>query len=83
MECNKLPYQFDNYPTDNGLNLDNYNELVFIAKKLSEDFPFVRVDLYTRGDAIRFSELTFIPTGGFINIKPTSVQMEWGNMLEI
>lgn len=36
-----------------------------IAKKLSSDFEFVRIDLYIgKGDIIYFSEYTFTPAGG-------------------
>lgn len=40
------------------------DEMVMIAKKLSEPFPFVRVDLYDLGDIVKFGELTFFPGGG-------------------
>ena len=35
--------------------------MIEIAKKLSEDFPFVRVDLYVYHDNPIFGELTFSP----------------------
>lgn len=38
-----------------------YNEMVEIAKILSQDFPFVRVDLYVENDKPIFGELTFTP----------------------
>jgi hypothetical protein len=37
-----------------------------IARVLSKDFEFVRVDLYEHGDRIIFGELTFSPWGGFM-----------------
>ena len=36
-----------------------------IAEKLSEGFPFLRVDLYESGGQIYFGELTLYPSGGF------------------
>ena len=40
--------------------------MVEIAKILSEDFDFVRVDLYEYKDQVYFSELTFSPFGGIM-----------------
>lgn len=42
----------------------NYDEMVRIAEILSEDFEFVRVDLYNIDGHIYFGELTFTPTAG-------------------
>ena len=38
-----------------------YNEMLEYRRRLSEPFPFVRVDLYDLGDEIKISELTFTP----------------------
>ena len=43
---------------------EKLDELLFIAKKLSEGFPYVRVDLYLLEDGIKFGEMTFTPTNG-------------------
>lgn len=40
------------------------DEMLSIARKLSEDFDFVRVDLYETGGKILFGELTFTPANG-------------------
>ena len=40
-------------------------EMFKIASKLSEGFPFVRVDLYYANNKIYFGELTFFPQAGF------------------
>lgn len=39
----------------------HFREMKEIAKKLSEDFKFVRVDLYDMGEKVMFGELTFSP----------------------
>ena len=61
----------------------NYEKMCELARNLSSDFPFVRVDLYNLDGKIYFSELTFIPTGGMMKLKPKSVLMEWGNWLDL
>lgn len=39
----------------------SYNEMVSIAKALSSQFPFVRIDLYEVNDKPVFGEMTFTP----------------------
>ena len=43
----------------------NYEKMLEIAKKLSEDFDYVRVDLYNVDGKIYVGELTFCESGGF------------------
>lgn len=42
----------------------HFNEMKYIAQRLSEDFDFVRVDLYEYNNNVYFGELTFTPQGG-------------------
>lgn len=42
-----------------------YDEMIAIAKKLSEDFIYVRVDLYIVHNLVYFGEMTFTPASGF------------------
>lgn len=44
---------------------NNYDKLLKVAEKLSEDFNYVRVDLYLVNKKIFFGELTFTPGSGF------------------
>ena len=43
----------------------NLENLLEIAKKLSEDFSYIRVDLYNINEKIYFGELTFCENSGF------------------
>lgn len=56
----------------------NLEEMKKIAEKLSEDFPFVRVDLYSINDKIIFGELTFYPWSGYVKFNPRSFDFELG-----
>lgn len=47
----------------------NFDTMVRIAKALSADFDFVRVDLYSVGGKVYFGELTCTPHGGYGPIK--------------
>ena len=62
---------------------DNLNEMIEVAKKLSENFDFVRVDLFNVNSKIYFSELTFSPCAGFMPIYPDEYDEKLGNLLVI
>lgn len=49
---------------------EKLNEMIEIAKILSKDFPFVRVDLYNVNSRIYFGELTFYPWTGYVQFTP-------------
>jgi hypothetical protein len=61
----------------------NLEKMLEIAKKLSEDFPFVRVDLYEVDGHIYFSELTLYPGAGFVYFEPDEWNYKIGDMLDI
>ena len=42
---------------------ENFTQMLDIAKKMSTDIPFVRVDLYSNGKRIWIGELTLTPDG--------------------
>lgn len=62
---------------------ENYNEMISIAEKLSEDFKFVRVDLYNINGKIYFGELTFTPRGGINNTIKKEYLDKWGDLIKL
>ena len=56
----------------------HFEEMKQVASKLSEEFPFVRVDLYNIQGKIYFGELTFYPSSGYGKFHPDSFDMELG-----
>lgn len=48
----------------------NLVELISTAERLSKDFDFVRVDLYSLNNEVYFGELTFTPYAGFNKYYP-------------
>jgi hypothetical protein len=56
-------YMYDE-PPDAPQKPENFDEMVRIAGRLSRQFRFVRVDLYSVGGKAYFGELTFAPEGG-------------------
>ena len=57
----------------------NINEMISIVEKLSEDFPFARIDLYNIQGEIIFGEITFYPWSGYVKYVPDSFDFELGN----
>lgn len=57
----------------------NYEEMVEVARKLSADFPHVRVDLYNVDGKIYFGELTFYDGSGYFHYDPDSFDFEAGS----
>jgi|GEM_PF-1854468 len=62
---------------------DRYEDMVGFARKLAAPFEFVRVDLYSIGADIYFSELTFSPCNGMMPFRPASYDVELGKKLKI
>jgi len=62
---------------------ENYDLMLDIAHKLSEPFPFVRVDLYEIEGKIFFGELTFFPSSGMDRFDPEVYDYIVGEMLDI
>lgn len=49
---------------------ENLQEMLDIASKLSEDFPFARIDLYSVDGKVYFGEITFYPWSGYMEFEP-------------
>ena len=60
-----------------------YDDMIAIAKKLSNNIPFVRVDLYQVGDQVYFSELTFSPCSGYMPFEPLEWDVKLGEWLQL
>jgi len=62
---------------------ENLDEMMSLARKLSSEFKYVRVDFYSVGGKISFGELTFTPGSGFVKIKPFEWDEKLGDMLDL
>lgn len=59
----------------------NYDEMVILAEKLSEDIPFVRVDFYSVKGKTYFGEMTFFPGAGLEEFTPFEWDKKIGDWL--
>lgn len=60
----------------------NFEEMLDVARKLSADFPFVRVDLYNIEGKIYFGELTFYPWTGYVQFTPDEFDFTLGKLMD-
>lgn len=79
MEFSLLPISQTQHPNVNAsVNKPiHFEKMKDLAKTLSQDFPFVRVDFYEVNNRVYFGEMTFYPTGGFNELHPD----EWNDTL--
>ncbi|WP_163411157.1 ATP-grasp fold amidoligase family protein [Flavobacterium ajazii] len=61
----------------------NFNEMLKVASVLSDQFIFVRVDLYSIEDKVLFGELTFFPTGGHNRFPIDYLNLEMGKLIKL
>ena len=54
-----------------------------VAEKLSEGFPYVRVDLYDVDGKVYFGELTFYPWSGYVQFEPDQWDFAFGKDFEL
>jgi len=62
---------------------NNYAKMIEVARALSKEFKFVRVDLYNIDGKIYFGEMTFYPGNCNEKIVPISYEKIFGNMLNL
>ena len=59
----------------------NFEQMLEVAGKLSKDFEFIRVDLYTNGKQIFVGELTNWPESNILNFIPPKKEKEASQLL--
>lgn len=61
----------------------NFDEMLELAKILSEGFVHVRVDFYNANNKVYFGELTFHHGSGFMTLSPEEYDYKWGDYLNL
>lgn len=60
-----------------------FEKMLEYASRLSQGFPFVRVDLFHVNNRIYFGEMTFYPLAGLVQIHPESFDLFLGSYLQL
>lgn len=84
MDWNKLPF-YRHYPASSK-QIDKpskFEEMVQLAKVLSKDMPFVRIDFYEVKGKVYFGEITFYPGCGFEEFHPDEWDYKLGEMIKL
>jgi hypothetical protein len=78
LEWNRLAIMYELFNQANHFvsKPKQFDEMMIIAKDLSQEFPFVRVDFYNYDSKILIGELTFFPVSGFQPIVPDTIKYE-------
>lgn len=81
---NKLSFE-RHYPSEKiGMTKPRtYEEMVFLAEKLSEKIPFARIDFYEIDGKIYFGEITLYPGSGLEEFKPASWDKTLGDWIQL
>ena len=61
----------------------NYDKMLEIAEELSQNIPFLRVDLYNLEGEIYFGELTFYPAAGLGSFTPDNWNLKLGELIKL
>ena len=84
MDYNLMPFSLHTYESVKDLKKpDNFDKMVEIARRLCEDFPYVRVDLYNIEGQIYFGELTFCSGAGYQTPIPIEYDKILGDLIYI
>ena len=84
MNGKRIPLVRKDYGDIGDIELVDYiNEMAEVAKELSKDFPFVRVDFYECNGKPYFGELTFTPAAGIQTSETMINGKTMGELLDI
>lgn len=61
----------------------NFEKMKKISKKLSKDFPIVRIDFYDLKDKLLLGEFTFYSNGGHAKFTPEEFDYKFGEMVDL
>ena len=81
-----LPFTYGKKPNANPIpSMPNgVTQMIALAKKLANDFPFVRVDLYETNNQKKYlGEMTFYSGGGTLKFTPQEWDLELGKKIKI
>lgn len=70
-------------PGEKHAPIPGFEEMKALAKKLSQGFPFVRVDFYNINGKVYFGEMTFFHDAGVVPFIPNEWDLKLGEMIDL
>ncbi len=85
MDWEKMPVKRNDYAEFDALpdKPVSFDLMIDLCKKLSENIPFLRVDLYEINGKVYFGELTFFPGSGFTMFEPEEWDYTFGSWITL
>jgi len=86
LEWNLLPFGEEGLnpdPSHEFLPPPNFKMMIELARRLSAEHPFLRVDFYNVAGKILFGELTFFPASGFGPFTPAEWNSKIGQLIKL
>ena len=85
IQHNRMPFKRTDYKssTTDAPKPRCHSEMIEVAKKLSKDIPFVRIDLYEINGKVYFSEITFSPCAGWLPFDPPEWDLTLGKYIRL
>lgn len=59
------------------------DQMLILAKKMSQNYEYVRVDFYYLQNEVYFGEMTFTPDAGMIKFNDDKIDEEWGTWITL
>ncbi len=63
--------------------IPGFENMVKLAGKLSQGFPFIRIDFYDVNGRVYFGEMTFFHDDGLVPFEPAEWDLKLGEMIEL
>ncbi len=80
----KMPLQRSDYKEIEDVMFPAFfDEMREASEKLSQDFPFVRVDFFCTDNEWYFAEMTFTPSAGLMPFEPECYDLKWGEKIAL
>ena len=81
-----VPFEMNRFYSDPSIKFSKpscLNEMLAIAKQISENHAFLRVDFYIIESDLYLGEITFYPGAGLLLFEPPEYDRLLGNLLEL
>lgn len=83
LDWNKLDVTYGNHKTEDIAKPIHFEEMIELSRKLSDGFPFIRVDFFETDEKLYLAELTLYPGGGLTPYYPVEFNRKMGELFQI